>query len=227
MEKSWQIFGDYGVYETEKEQGLFPRLERALQKPDKVENCRVIVPSAPLRQLSIVIGNKELSEKRLTLNNTPFSEPRFDVTANLFYPHGSIMRDDGEVVNMEVVGFDAYEREGTGDICYSDYYQDWGRRKKKIGSVIVFKADVQSVSWWRRRSKLTVQDMKWGENCAYGACVTPNNIKWFRISCKDAEGKDLNPLFPDVEILSSEDERVAEANAELEEFLQERERVMA
>ena len=77
MEKSWQIFGDYGVYETEKEQGLFPRLERALQKPDKVENCRVIVPSAPLRQLSIVIGNKELSEKRLTLNNTPFNKPRF------------------------------------------------------------------------------------------------------------------------------------------------------
>lgn len=69
--------------------------------------------------------------------------------------------------------------------------------------------------------------MKWGGNCAYGACVTPNNIKWFRISCKDAEGKDLNPLFPDVEILSSEDERVAELNAELEEFLQERERVMA
>ena len=163
----------------------------------------------------------------LTLNNTPFSEPRFDVTANLFYPHGSIMRDDGEVVNMEVVGFDAYEREGTGDICYSDYYQDWGRRKKKIGSVIVFKADAQSVSWWHRRSKLTAQDMKWGENCAYGACVTPNNIKWFRISCKDTEGKDLNPLFPDVEILSSEDERVAELNAELEEFLQERERVMA
>lgn len=117
MEKSWQIFGDYGVYETEKEQGLFPRLERALQKPDKVENCRVIVPSAPLRQLSIVIGNKELSEKRLTLNHTLFDEPKFGVTAKLFDPHGSIMRDDGEVVNMEVVGFDAYEREGTGDIC--------------------------------------------------------------------------------------------------------------
>ena len=182
MEKSWQIFGDYGVYETEKEQGLFPRLERALQKPDKVENCRVIVPSAPLRQLSIVIGNKELSEKRLTLNNTPFSEPRFDVTAKLFNPYRQIKRKDGKVVSMSVITFDAYERKGTGRRCYSEYYNSYSREKYLIDSVIILKADEGLAD----KSELTAQDIEWDENCYCGGVYTGEfaDITWFSISHK-------------------------------------------
>ena len=92
----------------------------------------------------------------LTLNNTPFSEPRFDVTAKLFNPYRQIKHKDGKVVSMSVIAFDAYEREGTGRRLYSEYYDSYSREKYLIDSVIILKADEGLAD----KSELTAQDIE-------------------------------------------------------------------
>jgi len=118
MHESRENFEGYaGARETEEKLQFIRSIKEVLRHPDRTERYEVVHPWDSVRHLSIAIG-----KMGLTLNNTPFSEPRFDVTANLFDPYRQIKRKDGKVVSMSVIAFDAYEREGTGRRCYSEYY---------------------------------------------------------------------------------------------------------
>lgn len=204
MEKSLRILGDYSVFETKK-QGLASRLERALQQPEKVEICKVTSPSDILNHLSIAIGDEKLSDEELTLN--PFDKKEFNVEAKIFSPCRSILRDDGKWVDMRFVGFDAYKRGQT----------------EKVGSIIVLKADVDTVSRWPFRSRLTVRDIEWGENCTYGAYVMSDDAKWFRMSHREADNDEPSSVPLKLEVIDPRDERAVELDTELEEFLREHE----
>lgn len=205
MEESLHILRDYGVYETEKEQGLASRLDRALQQPEKAEICKVTSTSDALSHLSIAIGDEKLSAEGLTLN--PFDKKEFNVKAKIFSPCRSILRDDGKRVDMRFVGFDAYKR---GQI-------------KKVGSIIVLKADVDTVSRWPFRSKSTVRDIEWGENCTYGAYVTSDDAKWFRMLHREADNDEPSSVPLKLEVIDPRGEKVVELNTELERFLREHE----
>lgn len=219
MHGSRENFGDYGICGHEKNQKseLTRRLREVLKHPDQVENYEVVRPSDSVRHLSIAI-----SRMGLTLNDTPLGDPKFRVEAKLFGPYDSDVREGGKLISRNVVAFDdVYRYEGAGDRYYRSYYDDSGRRKKGSTLVIVFKDDVGSLA--SSRPKLTAQDIKWDENCTYGACIKYDDIKWFSISYKDTNGDDLRPVFFRFETIDPTSEKAAELNARLEKFLQWRE----
>lgn len=212
-----EITKNYGVYETREtpELELASRVIKVLQHPDEIEHHDVVRPSDPVRHLSNAIGKKEL-----TLNNTPFSDPKFSVRARLFSPFSAI-GEYGELVDKYVVAFDAYERKGTGDFCYDERYGHYARQKKQAGLVIVLK---KAFAGPTDKLKLTVRDMEWDKNCVYGACIKPEGIEWFRISHKDANGNklSLSSVFFESEMFDPNSEKAAQLNADLEEFLRTR-----
>lgn len=212
-----EITKNYGVYETRgtPELELASRVIKVLQHPDEIEHRDVVRPSDPVRYLSNAIGKKEL-----TLNNTPFSDPKFSVRARLFSPFSAI-GEYGELVDTYVVAFDAYERKGTGDFCYDERYGHYARQKKQAGLVIVLK---KAFAGPTDKLKLTVRDMEWDKNCVYGACIKPEGIEWFRISHKDANGNklSLSSVFFESEMFDPNSEKAAQLNADLEEFLRTR-----
>ena len=214
-----EITKNYGVYETRgtPELELASRVIKVLQHPDEIEHRDVVRPSDPVRYLSNTIDKKEL-----TLNNTPFSDPKFSVRARLFSPFSAI-GEYGELVDTYVVAFDAYERKGTGDFCYDERYGHYARQKKQAGLVIVLK---KAFAGPTDKLKLTVRDMEWDKNCVYGACIKPEGkgIEWFRISHKDANGNklSLSSVFFESEMFDPNSEKVAQLNADLEEFLRTR-----
>ena len=211
-----EITKNYGVYETRgtPELELASRVIKVLQHPDEIEHRDVVRPSDPVRYLSNAIGKKEL-----TLNNTPFSDPKFSVRARLFSPFSAI-GEYGELVDTYVVAFDAYERKGTGDFCYDERYGHYARQKKQAGLVIVLK---KAFAGPTDKLKLTVRDMEWDKNCVYGACIKPEGkgIEWFRISHKDANGNklSLSSVFFESEMFDPNSEKAAQLNADLEEIL--------
>lgn len=95
--------GYAGARETEEKLQFIRSIKEALRHPDRTERYEVVRPWDSVRHLSVAIG-----KMGLTLNNTPFGEPRFDVTAKLFNPYRQIKRKDGKVVSMSVIAFDAY-----------------------------------------------------------------------------------------------------------------------
>ena len=215
-----EITKNYGVYETRgtPELELASRVIKVLQHPDEIEHRDVVRPSDSVRYLSNAIGKKEL-----TLNNTPFSDPKFSVRARLFSPFSAI-GEYGELVDTYVVAFDAYERKGTGDFCYDERYGHYARQKKRAGLVIVLK---KAFAGPTDKLKLTVRDMEWDKNCVYGACIKPEGIEcieWFRISHKDANGNklSLSSVFFESEMFDPNSEKAAQLNADLEEFLRTR-----
>lgn len=214
-----EITKNYGVYETRgtPELELASRVIKVLQHPDEIEHRDVVLPSDPVRYLSNAIGKKEL-----TLNNTPFSDPKFSVRARLFSPFSAI-GEYGELVDTYVVAFDAYERKGTGDFCYDERYGHYARQKKQAGLVIVLK---KAFAGPTDKLKLTVRDMEWDKHCVYGACIKPEGkgIEWFRISHKDANGNklSLSSVFFESEMFDPNSEKAAQLNADLEEFLRTR-----
>ena len=214
-----EITKNYGVYETRgtPELELASRVIKVLQHPDEIEHRDVVRPSDPVRYLSNAIGKKEL-----TLNNTPFSDPKFSVRARLFSPFSAI-GEYGELVDTYVVAFDAYERKGTGDFCYDERYGHYARQKKQAGLVIVLK---KAFAGPTDKLKLTVRDMEWDKNCVYGACIKPEGkgIEWFRISHKDANGNKLrlSSVFFESEMFDPNSEKAAQLIADLEEFLRTR-----
>ena len=214
-----EITKNYGVYETRgtPELELASRVIKVLQHPDEIEHRDVVRPSDPVRYLSNAIGKKEL-----TLNNTPFSDPKFSVRARLFSPFSAI-GEYGELVDTYVVAFDAYERKGTGDFCYDERYGHYARQKKQAGLVIVLK---KAFAGPTDKLKLTVRDMEWDKSCVYGACIKPEGkgIEWFRISHKDANGNklSLSSVFFESEMFDPNSEKAAQLNADLEEFLRTR-----
>ena len=214
MHRSRENFEGYaGAHETEEKLQFIRSIKEALRYPDRTECYEVVHPWDSVRHLSIAIG-----KMGLTLNNTPFSEPRFDVTANLFYPYRQSKRKDGKVVSMSVIAFDAYEREGTGRCCYSEYYDSYSREKYLIGPVIILKADEGLVD----KSELTAQDIEWDENCYCGGVYTGEfaDITWFSMSHK---GIRKPPVFFDFEKIDPNSEQAAALDAELAMFLQSRE----
>lgn len=167
-----EITKNYGVYETREtpELELASRVIKVLQYPDEIEHHDVVRPSDPVRHLSNAIGKKEL-----TLNNTPFSDPKFSVRARLFSLFSAI-GEYGELVDKYVVAFDAYERKGTGDFCYDERYGHYARQKKQAGLVIVLK---KAFAGPTDKLKLTVRDMEWDKSCVYGHALSLKVLNGF------------------------------------------------
>ena len=103
MEKSYEIFEAYcGAPKTEKDLGLTTRLEEVLGQPDQTEYCGLVRSCDSVKYLS-----DALQCIGLTLDRTP-NYGRFRADAKLFGSYDSVMRDDGVLVDMRVVAFDAY-----------------------------------------------------------------------------------------------------------------------
>ncbi len=214
MHRSRENFEGYaGAHETEEKLQFIRSIKEVLRHPDRTERYEVVRPWDSVRHLSVAIG-----KMGLTLNNTPFGEPRFDVTAKLFNPYRQIKRKDGKVVSMSVIAFDAYERKGTGRRCYSEYYNSYSREKYLIDSVIILKADEGLAD----KSELTAQDIEWDENCYCGGVYVGelSDITWFSISHK---GIRKPPVFFNFERIEPNSKQAAALDAELAMFLQSRE----
>lgn len=148
MEKSYEIFEAYcGAPKTEKDLGLTTRLEEVLGRPDDIEYCGLMMRSCD----SVKHLSDALQRIGLTLDRTP-NYGRFRADAKLFGSYGSVMRDDGVLLDMRVVAFDAYNYESA---CTDSVYCD--------GSVVVLKSDTGPAGWFRTQPKLTTQNMEWGK----------------------------------------------------------------
>lgn len=207
MKESYGIFEAYcGTPKTEKNLGLTTRLEEVLRHPDYIEYCGLIRSCDSVKYLS-----DALQGIGLTLDGTP-NYRKFRADAKLFGSYGSVMRDDGVLLEMRVVAFDAYNYESA---CTGSVYRD--------GSVIVFKSDTRPAGWFRTRPKLTTQNMEWGENCAYVGHVTSDDVKWFCMSPKDSNDNEPNTNPFELKAVDLGDRKVDELYAELREFLRIRE----
>lgn len=208
MKKSYEIFeACCGVPETEKDLGLTTRLEGVLGRPDDIEYCGLMMRSCD----SVKYLSDALQGIGLTLDGTP-NYRKFRADAKLFGSYGSVMRDDGVLLEMRVVAFDAYNYESA---CTDSVYRD--------GSVVVFKSDTRPAGWFRTRPKLTTQNMEWGKNCAYVGHVTSDDVKWFCMSPKNSNDNEPNTNPFELKAVDLGDRKVDELYAELREFLRIRE----
>ena len=207
MEKSYGIFEAYcGAPKTEKDLRLTTRLEEVLRHPDQTEYCGLVRSCDPVKHLSAA-----LQRIGLTLDRTP-NYGRFRADAKLFGSYAGVMLEDGVLLDMRVVAFDAYNYESA---CTDSVYRD--------GSVVVFKSDTRPAGWFRTRPKLTTQTMEWGKNCAYVGHVTPDDVKWFCMSPKDSNDNEPNTNPFELKAVDLGDRKVDELYAELWEFLRIRE----
>ena len=186
--------------ERRENQERINKLNAVLGSPDGIESIYA-GDGSPFRDLNI----QSILQFYLALKESSYSNL---VNTKLFNPHdcteggseGAPMRTANSVV-----AFDGYR------IGYTV-----GNRKRQ-GSLILFKKseefdnespDNESPD---NESSLTIRDFGWGENCAFGAVVKDDSIRYFRLVQKK-EGS----MYPTIAELDSSSSEAAELEDEID-----------
>lgn len=163
------------AYDRSGQERVADELQTALAQPDSTEvysiKTLVLGDDNFLDQFKI---HFDCSFADYTLAKEKTFPSPVEVTAQFFAPHDSIIHEaDGIPVEMHtaVVAFDTFDKNQTNAN---------GEERQKNGTVLLFKLSANMIG--EAQPAPTMKDFAWDKNCATGAVVGEDGVRFFRLT---------------------------------------------
>ena len=167
------------AYDRSEQERMAGELQTALAQPDSTEvysiDTLALNDDNFLDQFKIRF-DWSFADYTLAKEKT-FPSP-VEVTAQFFAPHDSIIHEaDGIPVEMHtaVVAFDTFDKNQTND----------NGERQKNGTVLLFKLSANMIG--EAQPAPTMKDFAWDKNCATGAVVGEDGVRFFRLTHSEDE----------------------------------------